>query len=343
MSASLDYLSIIRQPPTPATAERVSGGDMIIHWTADSPVAAVYLGHTPDTIDRTTPLSVTATAEHELRVGNVDTDQRPYFELQFADGRTVLVAERILQLQGGVNFRDIGGYHTRDGRTVRWGQVYRSGSLNGLTADDLAYLEALGIRLDCDLRTTAEVAERPDQLPDGATFLHLEVGGHVSRVRRTVTLFYKRNRLREVLQEAYTRVMIDQNGAVFGDLFRALADPQQLPMIVHCTAGKDRTGVAIAILLSALGVDDETIAADYSLSNYYHDIFAGQMAGDMRRLFSLGFSEAQLQAFMLAEPETMLGVLAYVRDRYGSVADYLSLMGNITPDELQRVRDNLLT
>ena len=343
MSINLDSHSLIRQPVVAAAAERQPNGDFVIRWAADAPTVTVYTGASPDTIDHMTPLLTTSTGNHEVLISARGLSPRPYFELHFEDGRTVTVAERIVPLQGSVNFRDLGGYATRDGRHVAWGRVYRSGSLADLTDADLDYLLHLGIRTSCDLRLAAEVAEKPDRLPPGLTYWHLPVGGTINPVRRTITLFRKRNRLREVLQEAYTHVMVDQNGDVFGDLFHRLADPANLPLIIHCTAGKDRTGVAVAVLLSALGVDDETIAADYTLSNAYTNVFAGQLADDMRRLFSLGFNESQLRPFLQAEPQTILGMLAHIRGRYGSIRDFLSRMGGVTPETLQRVQDNLLT
>jgi protein-tyrosine phosphatase len=343
MTQSPDIITRIDQPLTDATADRLPDGNYRLRWVSNAPLVALYGGFTPETMDRAAPLTFTTAGEHELRVGRPDPAQRPYFELQFADGRTVTVAERVLHLQGSVNLRDIGGYATRDGRTVRWGQVYRSGTLAELTEPDVAYLAGLGIRVSCDLRTAAEVDRFPDRLPAETAAWHLPVGGTVGRMRRIVTLIHKRNRLREVLQEAYTRVMVDQNGAVFGDLFRALADPARMPLLIHCTAGKDRTGVAVALLLAALSVDDETIAADYSLSSRYEAVFVRQMADDLQVLRRLGLSDEQLRAFFQADPATILGVLAHVRGRYGSVRDFLLRMGGVTPDVLQRVQDNLLT
>jgi protein-tyrosine phosphatase len=332
----------IDRPAPAVTTERLPDGGLRIRWTPDVPLVALYSGFSPNGIDRDVPLAYTPTGEQALIV-RLGPARRPYFELHLAGDRTVTTAERILHLQGSVNLRDIGGYATRDGRTVRWGQVYRSGTLTELTEADLAYLAELGIRVSCDLRTAAEVERFPDRLPAGTAAWHLPVGGTVGRMRRIVTLIQKRNRLREVLQEAYTRVMIDQNGAVFGELFRALADAERLPLLIHCTAGKDRTGVAVALLLAALGVDDETIAADYALSNAYEAVFVRQMAGDLAVLRRLRLSEEQLQAFFRAEPETILGALSHVRGRYGSVRDFLLRMGGVTPEVLGRVQNNLLT
>lgn len=347
MSTSPDPSSLVQQPRVAAWVERQRDGDFLIGWTREATGVAIYAGASPETIDRAAPLATGPTPNGQVRVGNPIGLPRPYFELEFAGTPTgndrLVVAERVLPLQGGVNFRDIGGYAARDGRTVRWGRVYRSGLLSDLTEEDLSFLSAAGIRVACDLRTATEVAARPDRLPPTAAHWHLPIGGRVSRARRMAALFRKRDRLREVLQEAYTRVMVDQNGAVFGQLFHRLADPATGPMIIHCMVGKDRTGVATALLLALLGVDDETIAADYSLSNLYFDQYSPQLTEEMQPLYAMGFSEAQVRPFMLAEPATILGTLAHVRGRYGSVRGYLSRTGGVTPQTVQRVQDNLLT
>lgn len=347
MTLSPAVHALIRQPDTLATAERQPNGDTLIRWSPEATAVYVYGGASPETIDRTAPLPITRLSAQEVLVSGMADVVRPYFDVVFEDGpaagQSTIVAERTLRVEGGVNFRDIGGYIGLDGRAVRWGRVYRSGTLANLSESGVATLAALGIRIACDLRTDNEAAEFPDRLPPTTTLWHTPMGGTVSRLRRMALLALKRNRLREVLQEMYTHVMIDQNGRIFGDLFRKLADPDQLPLLIHCTAGKDRTGVAVALLLASLGVDDETITADYSLSNAYHEMFLGQMAADVQVLRRLGLRDEQLRAFFLAEPETIANTLAYVRGRYGSVRDYLSRMGGVTPDTLARVQANLLT
>jgi protein-tyrosine phosphatase len=251
------------------------------------------------------------------------------------------VAERTLPLSGGVNFRDVGGYGTVDGRAVRWGQVYRAGSLAELTDDDVAYLGRLGVRLSCDLRSAEEVDKRPDRLPPGATPLHRPIAAEVGRLRQMFTLFRLRHRIRELLQNAYT-VMLDQNGAIFAEIIRLAADPANRPLVVHCTAGKDRTGLAVALLLLSLGVPEETVIADYTLSNNAFDVLSGRMRPEMERLYSLGFDEVQLRPFLLAQAETLAGALAHLRRQYGSVEGYLQAAG-VENEDIERLRDSLLT
>ncbi len=235
----------------------------------------------------------------------------------------------------------MGGYRTTDGRAVRWGQVYRAGSLAELTDADVAALGALGLRLVCDLRSPDELGRHADRLPPGASYVHRPILGEVGRLRRVVTLYRKRHRLQELLEQIY-HLMIDQNGPVIADVLRLAADPANRPLVIHCTAGKDRTGLTVALLLLALGVPEETVVADYTLSNYAFDVLAGRMRPEMARLYSFGFNEAQLQPLLLAEARTLRGALAYIRRRYGSLDWYLQRAG-LGDETLEALREGLLT
>jgi protein-tyrosine phosphatase len=339
MEDTFSAASFIVRPSQPAWVER-RDGELIIGWAGDEPPVAVYAGTDPDRIDRQRPLGRIAAATNQVVVADPFPGERPYFELQFAAGRRLPAAERILPLPGAVNFRDIGGYRTRDGRLTRWGRVYRAGALADLSEDEVAYLGRLGVRLSCDLRTPEETERQPDRLPPGATAMPRPIVGNVSRLRRVVTLYRKRHAIQEVLEAVYV-VMLDQNGPIFAEVFHAAADPANLPLIVHCTAGKDRTGLAVALLLSALGVPEETVVADYTLSNYAFEVLAGRMQPEMRRLYSFGFGEVQLRPFLLAEARTMEGVLDYIRRRYGSLEWYLQKAG-VTDETIDRARENLL-
>ncbi len=339
-----DPAAYILPQPDDVWVDRRSNGNLVVHWMAPASRIDLWLTTDPDAQADLRPLPAVVEPDERRAVieppaGSFD-DSRPYFVLDL-DGRRRIVAERTLPLGNGVNFRDIGGYETIDGRRVRWGRVYRSGSLADLTDEDVIYLGRLGLRLSCDLRTADEVAGHPDRLPDGATAFHRPIVAQVSRLRRVVTLYRKRRRLQELLAEAYT-VMLDQNGPVFAGLIQAAADPACLPLVVHCTAGKDRTGLGIALMLSTLGVADDVILADYTLSNAVFDILAGRMRPEMERLYALGFGETHVRPFLLAEARTLESALAYVRKRYGSLEAYLARAG-VTPETVADLRANLLT
>jgi protein-tyrosine phosphatase len=235
------------------------------------------------------------------------------------------IPDRFIELEGVVNFRDVGGYKTADGQRVRRGLVFRSGGLMHLTDADMARLDVIGFKLICDLRGKEEIAEQPDRLPTNPApeYLHLPLTVQDDRRRRLWALMSGPQSILPMLPEMYTRTMIDGNAKLYGGLLRRLAEPDNLPTLIHCTAGKDRTGVAVALLLLLLGVPDEVVIADYSLSNLYFDTFFeyGKRVAHSLRWF--GVRADDLRPLFMANPETLRITIAHIRTRYGSVEAYL--------------------
>jgi protein-tyrosine phosphatase len=255
---------------------------------------------------------------------------------------------RFLHLEGAVNFRDIGGYPTASGQQVRTGLVYRSGSLGHLTESALIQLQAMDIKLVCDFRSQQEMNAEPDRLPQNPRpfYLHsplVDPNEKQEQRRRFMALLFNRQQFTDMLPEYYTRVAIDANAHLYGDLLRRLSDPANLPAIFHCAAGKDRTGIAAALLLRVLGVAPETVIADYSLSNRFHQHFyeAGQKA--IQPLVRFGMSASDIQPILLANPENMRITLAHIDQHYGSVERYLTSAAGLDATDIARLRSTFLT
>jgi protein-tyrosine phosphatase len=251
---------------------------------------------------------------------------------------------RHLSLDGPVNFRDLGGYPTADGYEVRWGRVFRSDSLETLTAADLDRLDELGIRLVCDLRREEECAVAPSRIEGhGAVRVeHLPIGGLAAETRDMAGRML-RGEISEVsaatMAEVYLTIL-ELHPDAFGTVVGRAADPVNHPMVIHCTAGKDRTGVASALLLAALGVDEATIAADYELSN---ELQAQSRVAALRpQLEAAGVELARVQAYFLAPSEVILATLSGVRERYGGVGSYLEAHAGLPPATLDNLRRTLL-
>lgn len=236
-------------------------------------------------------------------------------------------------LQGASNFRDLGGYPAADGSRVRFGRVFRSDHLAGLTAADLAALQTLPLSHSIDFRGMAEGAALPCEIP-GVTRLALAIeptvvrrlrallaAGHIPSRGQTVTL----------MCDTY-RGFVHQHGPTFGRFLRHLLS-HPTPLVFHCTAGKDRTGFAAALLLSALGVDRDTIMQDYLLSNQRYrrspDVEGAGPAHVMDVLW-------QVQAAFL-----QAAFDAIDRD-YGGLSSYLSGPVGVGADEREQLRRSLL-
>lgn len=334
--------TLIREPNVPVVAARLEETSIVIHWTQPAQQVVIYAGTNRENIDHSQPI-VTASGTNEVVINDLSPNVRYYFELVFDDEVRIIIAERTLPFTSLANFRDIGGYPTDSGKTTRWDRVYRAIAIPKLEEEDTDKLAALNIQLVCDLRSAEEVAEAPDELPQTVhTYLHLPAQAEVSPLERLRWLVFERHRLQDLLKHVYIDVMIEKNPQIFGSIFQRLADQQNLPALIHCTAGKDRTGVTIALLLRLLGVSREIVIADYTLTNYAYAYIQDVTASSIRRLTTMGFSEDNIQPLLVADPETIEAMLDHVTNTYGSVEQYLMQKAGITQDVIDRLRENLL-
>src|SRR5438876_11475202 len=177
---------------------------------------------------------------------------------------------RHLNLSGASNFRDLGGYPTADGRTVRWRQIFRSNHLGHLTDDDVSVLRELGVRSAFDFRGTEERAAALCGMPE-VTVHSLPVEPTVVAALRAIAAAgtpLSTVAAVEVMRDSY-RNYVQENTQLFRALFALLLE-DRAPLVIHCTAGKDRTGFPCALILHTLGVPDEVISEDYLLTNRFY-------------------------------------------------------------------------
>jgi len=243
------------------------------------------------------------------------------------------MASRLIPLDGCLNFRDLGGYPTADGRVVRWRRVFRSDALHLLSPSDISrLLDDLRVRDVIDLRSSAELrSEGQGPLAEHDVRLHHvplfdgEVREEDRERAAQISLADRYVFLTEVAGERIARVVTTIAGADAGAVF-------------HCAAGKDRTGVISAILLCLLGVPDEVIVADYVATRENLDAIVD-------RLNALEGYRAMLATLppdtMHAKPETMVEFLDRLRAAHGSVEDFATHAG-VPPAVVGRLRDRLL-
>ena len=212
--------------------------------------------------------------------------------------------ERVLSFQGGCNFRDIGGYATNHGATVRWGKVYRAGVLTYFTDDDHAPLTGLQVRAICDLRRAEEREREPTRWPDAATNALSWDDGVVTPTIRLIGANHPRTAagMFNTMVELY-RSLPAWMGARIGGMFDCVARGN-VPMVVHCAAGKDRTGIAVAVLLHSLGVPEDTIIEDYLLTNA-----SANFEEFIRTRHQVDLGVTDTHSPLLAMPEDMRRVL----------------------------------
>jgi protein-tyrosine phosphatase len=242
-----------------------------------------------------------------------------------------------LDLDGPANFRDLGGYATLGGGRTRTGRVYRSDSLSYLSERDIALLrDAHGVRTVIDLRAGQEVADHGHgPLSAHVRQLHLPI---VDETREPAQPPQPRRMLRRpptflTLDQIYGS-MLREYAERFASVLQAIAEPDAAPLVFHCAAGKDRTGLVAMLLLELAGVADELIVADFSLTeSRMPEIIArhGERAELEDRL-----PEVAGQQYG-AQPGTMHAVLAALRAEYGSVEAYVRAAG-VDTAAIERIR-----
>jgi protein-tyrosine phosphatase len=229
---------------------------------------------------------------------------------------------RRVVLDGAPNFRDLGGYATADGRRVRHGELYRSGVLSDLSDADLAVLTGLRIATVVDLRSAIEIEERPNRLPPGAVAIEVPVSD-VSMSPNAIAARLEAGDTSglgaEMLLTGNRAFARDLRGA-FATVLALAMDGTRRPMVFHCTAGKDRTGFAAAIVLLALGVPRATVVDDYLFSN---TCLADRHAAILARVSPRLTDVEPLRAMLEVRREYLEAGLDAVVDDHGSIDTYL--------------------
>ncbi len=255
-----------------------------------------------------------------------------------AEGTRAFAAEpeRHIALAGAPNFRDLGGYATTAGRRVRPRLVFRSGELSRLTEADYARLAPLDLRVVCDFRTAAERRRDPTRWRGSPVprFELLSIGEGTNRLPTS------ESEAHAFIERFYRDVPLryaDRYAAVFDTLVAGGS-----PLVMHCSAGKDRTGIASALLLTALGVSHSTVVADYALTNRY----LGSAATHARLARSAalhGISPSALSVLFAAAPAYIETSFTSIRAEYGDFETYRRRALRVNDAALARLRARLLT
>ena len=248
--------------------------------------------------------------------------------------------ERVIHLKGTTNTRDIGGYPTADGRAIRWRQIIRSDYLARLTPAGFQTLEELGVKTVVDLRTVREnekaptvwLGEHPPQI------FHFPIGDSHNAWFNAQRKMMKKNNFTE--EEAVAHViagygMIAEEGPPsLRNLMELVREPSNWPILIHCSAGKDRAGVAAALILEAVGVDRDTIMQDYLLSNEVGraEEKAALLSSESKRTrtgskLGRGPSPGAWFPFVGVQPDMLQEFYSSVDEQYGSMDAFLTDLG----------------
>lgn len=280
-----------------------------------------------------------------------------------AHGETAVDADaQSIGLAGVGNARELGGYAAEDGRLVKRGAFLRTAALANATEADIQRLrEVYHLSVVVDLRMSSEVEKTPDPEIDGVKHLHLGIMDETAMAEKRLSMrpedvedldlnsnvdrLKLAMRLGIVSDQMYIEFLSAEPGkAGYARMFRELlALPEGKSLLFHCTQGKDRTGCAAMLILSALGVDEATIMADFMLTNTFN---AQLIEGERRMLADQGLEGDELETYMRAmdevDPQYMVNALDWMKANYGSALGYIQAELGVTEDEIEALRNRYL-
>lgn len=329
-------------PHIVAVCEEDNAGNSIVKWETMPAIEGevkVFASHSPNRIPEDKPVATADISHLTVTIPNADPTRRNYYTLLFNGKFRVSVASRNIRIPGIQNFRDIGGYPSnRVHKEVRWGMVYRSARIDSLNETAREELKNLGIRSVVDLRATEETGA-PIPLPEGIR--RHSIGIPVIDLKSVLNDLEKEKITNDTIYrmvERANRLLISDYTPAYRQLFRLLLDKENYPILIQCSTGKGRTGVAIALLLYALGVSEELIMYDYCLSNTYFNIPAAS-----GYVYDMPAAAQEAVTTMLSARENYLDAAKDEAERrYSDLDIYLQKGIGLDKNEIKQLQNILL-
>ena len=326
-----------------AKVTRVDGGQFELCWPPDknpAPSAIYVRDRSKQWRHAAGPEQITGEG---VTIGGLEPRGQQVFKIVAPDGSCVVVAERRIMLDGAVNFRDIGGYRTKDNRFVRWGRVYRSDGLSRLKDTDLNVLSQLGVSHVFDFRTRTEVAAAPNRLPKTPSVIYWNLPVTHGEFDFVEALKRIRNGdaswlTPDFMVKGYIS-SLSSYGETWGHVIQHLAGDPDGATVFHCTGGKDRTGTCAAIILLALGVAEETVVEDHQLSNIY---IAELLPKISEMIAAFGVDLDSVLPYLTAPRECIVSLIETLNAEYGSAQAYLKQKAGVDENTLHRLKKTLL-
>lgn len=251
----------------------------------------------------------------------------------------------MLELEEGINFRELGGYLTEDGRKIKWHKLLRCGSMAQLTKNDVDYLDQYGVRYIIDLRSPEESNYSPDKYPDKAQYFQDTVYPFSFSLFKNLGII---NNMRlgasnmDFGRQTYLQMLLDPHAqASYRKMFNVLLenDKEGESVVFHCTAGKDRTGVAAFLILSALGVSEKQIVEDYLYTNLFFDNYSSETINDALESESQTEIAQRLNSKTAVIAETIEVLPKACQVVSGSVEKFLEEKLGMTKAKIERLQE----
>lgn len=325
--------------------ERTNKGDYVLSFAENSDFKnyKVYQGTTVESINWNKPIAEGSI--NPLVLTEYDFSDRYFFGVVNEKGERLIASERLIPMEGVLNFRDLGGIPTADGRVVKWGKFYRSGKLSELSKRDLQYFSTLGIKTVADFRDNQEIKEDPNRYPENYVVerIRMPIGdaeGNMQReLRKTIKKANPDNFDSEKFVADVMVQFVDSFAFHYKPFMEYVSNPDKTPLLFHCTAGKDRTGMGAAILLAMLGVEREVIYGDYLMSNFYRN---KKINKSLRKATLIGVDQRIAQPLVEVKPSYIAAAFEAIDKNYGSVENFLLVEYGLDEIKLAAIRNEFL-
>ena len=326
---------------TAACEEDSASNSIIMKWETRPAIEGevkVFASTDPDHIRENRPVATAPIANQWMTIANNQPSQRHYYTLLFNDRYRVRVASRTVNVPGVQNFRDLGGYPVyAQHKRIRWGMLYRSARIDLSQPATRDKLNHLGIRTVIDLHTPSESPLPAGTLPGQPRVVHIpipvdcltDILADIDQQRIQPDTIGR-------IVERINRHIVAANAPAFRQMFDVLLDKENYPAVIQCSTGKGRTGIALALVLSALGVNDDDIMTDYRLSRF-------NIPTAISYVYELPVRSQEALITLFSARENFLNAAKDEIERtYGSVDEYLTKAVGLQKDELKDLRKILL-
>ena len=248
------------------------------------------------------------------------------------------------------NFRDFGGYKTENGSHLKEGLLYRSGGLSKASDEDLEKLSALKIKTICDLRSEHERKKEPDRFPNAepVTFFNIPmrpiVDYHGRSLKRLFSLMFGEERRRDYIAESYSAYREYATGYLpqLKALFLRISNPDNLPLLIHCSAGKDRTGVVAGLIQQMMGVSQDVMMGDYLETNNNLGEYTTEIAKRLQKLAYFGVPWRMYMPLFEARTDYLNAAFSQIKEEFGAFDKWLRSGLDFSKKEVDTLAEALL-
>lgn len=251
--------------------------------------------------------------------------------------KTSELDKRVLPYKSSVNMRDIGGYTNNEGKQIKWHKIYRGEELNHLSKEDFEKFSKLGITHIFDLRNSSVARKYRGPIPEGAKYTNVPVMDGIKEI--SLKPDYP-NVVDQFMRDIYVD-LVKLRGNMFAEVLRTLRDEPDAVIYVHCTNGKDRTGLMIALIELLAGVTEDQVISDYTLSNLKVNkafkVFDNELVKEIGKK-----SGRLLYGTIGVDPDWLRLQLRYINENFDGIDDYLLRNTELTKYDLMTIRDNIL-